>query len=49
MIHATKDLNVTLTDTRRLLRPGGKLLLFEICNPNILRGGFALIFYLVGG
>ena len=41
VIHATKDLNVTLTNTRRLLRPGGKLLLFEICNPDILRGGFA--------
>ncbi|KAF2676018.1 hypothetical protein K458DRAFT_447715 [Lentithecium fluviatile CBS 122367] len=41
VIHATKDLNVTLMNTRKLLKPGGKLLLFEICNPDILRGGFA--------
>ncbi|KAF1828904.1 reducing type I polyketide synthase [Decorospora gaudefroyi] len=41
VMHATKDLNVTLSNTRRLLKPGGKLLLLEICNPDILRAGFA--------
>ncbi len=41
VIHATKNLDVTLANTRKLLRPGGKLVLFEMTNPYVLRPGFS--------
>ena len=41
VLHATKDLNVTLQNTRKLLKPGGHLILFEATNPSIIRTGFA--------
>lgn len=40
VIHATKNLDVTLANTRKLLRPGGKFLLFEMSNPHVIRTGF---------
>jgi NADPH:quinone reductase-like Zn-dependent oxidoreductase/ubiquinone/menaquinone biosynthesis C-methylase UbiE len=47
VIHATKNLNCTLKNIRKLLKPGGKLMLFEITNPDIIRSGF--IFGLLPG
>ncbi|KAF8241412.1 hypothetical protein K440DRAFT_656775 [Wilcoxina mikolae CBS 423.85] len=41
VIHATKDLDVTLQNARKLLKPGGKLILYEMINPAVLRTGFA--------
>ncbi|KAI1820011.1 BcPKS1, polyketide synthase [Xylaria intraflava] len=41
VLHATRDLATTIRNVRRLLRPGGKLVLLEITEPNILRNGFA--------
>lgn len=41
VLQATKDLSLTLQNTRKLLKPGGKLILLEVCNPEILRTGFA--------
>ena len=32
VLHATADINVTLENTRKLLKPGGKLILLELCN-----------------
>ncbi|TAQ90890.1 hypothetical protein B7494_g783 [Chlorociboria aeruginascens] len=40
VLHATKDLDITLQNIRKLLKPGGKLVLFEITQPNKLRAGF---------
>ncbi|KAI4248190.1 MAG: hypothetical protein LQ352_005995, partial [Teloschistes flavicans] len=40
VLHATKDLQVTLSHTRKLLKPGGKLVLYEMTNPDVLRPGF---------
>ncbi|KAL8704317.1 MAG: hypothetical protein Q9201_002503 [Fulgogasparrea decipioides] len=40
VLHATKNLQVTLSNTRKLLKPGGKLLLYEMTNPHVLRPGF---------
>ena len=40
VIHATRNLDVTLANTRKLLRPGGKFILFEMSNPYVIRTGF---------
>ncbi|GLB22767.1 type I Iterative Polyketide synthase (PKS) [Aspergillus tubingensis] len=47
VIHATKDLAVSLRNVRKLLKEGGKLLLFEITNFHPLRVN--LIFGLLDG
>ncbi|KAJ2999173.1 hypothetical protein NUW58_g87 [Xylaria curta] len=36
VLHATKNIEVTLRNTRQLLKPGGKLLLYECTNPTAL-------------
>lgn len=36
VLHATKNMEITLRNTRRLLKPGGKLLLYEFTNPTAL-------------
>ncbi|MCJ1384592.1 hypothetical protein MMC17_007710 [Xylographa soralifera] len=41
VIHATRDLEVTLRNLRKLLKAGGKLVLIEVVRPKILRAGFA--------
>lgn len=41
VLHATPDLVATIRNTRKLLKPGGKLVLLEIVRPDILRNGFA--------
>ncbi|KAK1724875.1 beta-ketoacyl synthase domain-containing protein [Colletotrichum acutatum] len=40
VLHATKKIDDTLVNARKLLKPGGKLLLFEITNTEILLGSF---------
>ncbi|KAF7563913.1 hypothetical protein G7046_g192 [Stylonectria norvegica] len=40
VLHATKNINVSLSNARALLKPGGKLLLFEITNPAVLLSTF---------
>ncbi|KZL64051.1 polyketide synthase [Colletotrichum incanum] len=40
VLHATKNIDETLRNARKLLKPGGKLLLFEITNTEILLGSF---------
>ncbi|KAI9842656.1 MAG: Type I Iterative PKS [Sclerophora amabilis] len=40
VLHATKDLDVTLRNVRALLKPGGKLALFEVTE-DVTRAGFA--------
>ena len=40
VLHATVDLNKTLQNTRSLLKPGGKLVLFESSNPEATRVSF---------
>jgi hybrid polyketide synthase/nonribosomal peptide synthetase ACE1 len=40
VVHATKNLEATLTNLRRLVRPGGYLLLLEITDNDPLRFGF---------
>ena len=47
VLHATKDLENTVRNTRRLLKPGGKLIFMEPTVPNITRTGF--IFGLLPG
>ncbi|GKZ33434.1 hypothetical protein AbraIFM66950_003331 [Aspergillus brasiliensis] len=42
VLHATKDLQATLQRARDLLRPGGKLILFEITAPALGRSGFIM-------
>ncbi|KAL8726146.1 MAG: hypothetical protein Q9166_006903 [cf. Caloplaca sp. 2 TL-2023] len=37
VLHATTNIDTTLSNTRKLLKPGGKLLLFEPCNLNCSR------------
>lgn len=41
VLHATRDLAATVANVRGLLRPGGKLVLLEITEPDLLRNGFA--------
>ena len=41
VLHATKSLETTLQNARRLLKPGGKLIFMEMTVPNITRTGFA--------
>ncbi|GAP87706.2 putative polyketide synthase [Rosellinia necatrix] len=36
VLHATQSIEVTLRNTRQLLKPGGKLLLYECTNPTAL-------------
>jgi len=36
VLHATQNIEITLKNTRKLLRPGGKLLLYECTNPTSL-------------
>src|SRR4051794_25536480 len=40
VLHATKDLNRTLTNARRLLKPGGQLIILEVSNNDVCRVGF---------
>ncbi|TLD29138.1 hypothetical protein PspLS_03477 [Pyricularia sp. CBS 133598] len=40
VLHATKSMERTLTHVRKLLKPGGKLIVFELTNPAVLLGGF---------
>lgn len=40
VLHATHDLHVTLSNIRKLLRPGGKLILKELATPGRLLTGF---------
>lgn len=42
VLHATKDLNRTLTNTRRLLKPGGQLIILEVSNNDVCRVGFLM-------
>ena len=39
VIPATKNLNITFGNTRKLLRPGGRLILFEMSNSYVFRTG----------
>ncbi|KAI4225140.1 MAG: hypothetical protein L6R40_008390 [Gallowayella cf. fulva] len=41
VLHATDDLDQSLRNIRKLLKPGGKLLLFETTRPEALHIGFA--------
>ncbi|KAK3324470.1 fatty acid synthase S-acetyltransferase [Cercophora scortea] len=41
VLHATASLDVTLRNARKLLKPNGKILLFEVCNPDAIRSGLA--------
>ncbi|KAL8732943.1 MAG: hypothetical protein Q9181_003765 [Wetmoreana brouardii] len=47
VFHATKDLSITIQNARKLLRPGGKLILMELTMPHDIRTGF--IFGLLPG
>lgn len=40
VLHATKDLQTTLTNVRRLLKPSGKLILVEMTTPRNMETGF---------
>lgn len=40
-LHVTRNLEVTLTALRRLLRPGGQLILHEVTRPENIEVGFA--------
>ena len=40
VLHATKDINVTMQHVRKLLKPGGKLMMYEPTQPDVLRTGF---------
>lgn len=42
VLHATRNLRETLTNARKLLKPGGYLALLEGANPNLLRLSFTL-------
>lgn len=41
VLHATSDLAATIRNTRRLLKPQGKLIILEITEPSKFRTGFA--------
>lgn len=40
VLHATKDINITMQHVRSLLKPGGKLMIYEPTRPDILRTAF---------
>lgn len=40
VLHATKDIDTTMKHVRQLLRPGGKLMMYEPTRPEIPRTGF---------
>ena len=40
VLHATKKIDVSLSNARKLLKPGGKLLLYEITNTDIILSSF---------
>lgn len=40
ILHATKDINVTMQNVRKLLKQGGKLVMYEPTQPDSLRTGF---------
>ena len=40
VFHATKDLSATLQRARKMLKPGGKLILMELTAPDNIRTGF---------
>ena len=40
VLHATKSIDVTLQNCRRLLKPGGKLMLYELTGTTKIRTGF---------
>ncbi|EEP78969.1 hypothetical protein UREG_03815 [Uncinocarpus reesii 1704] len=42
VLHATRSLERTLENTRRLLRPGGYLMMLEITSNDVIRVGFAM-------
>lgn len=42
VLHATKGLNRTLTNARRLLKPGGQLIILEVSNDDVCRVGFLM-------
>ncbi|PGH23621.1 hypothetical protein AJ80_02402 [Polytolypa hystricis UAMH7299] len=42
VLHATKDLNHTMTNVRKLLKPGGLLLLFEVTSNDTMRTSFTM-------
>lgn len=42
VLHATTSLQKTMENTRRLLKPGGYLILLEITNNDVIRTGFAM-------
>ncbi|KXH56087.1 polyketide synthase/peptide synthetase [Colletotrichum salicis] len=42
VLHATTDLKRTLNNTRRLLKPGGYLIIQEVCNNEPIRTGFMM-------
>ncbi|RYO96929.1 hypothetical protein DL766_001217 [Monosporascus sp. MC13-8B] len=42
VLHATTNLKRTLTNTRRLLKPGGYLIIQEVCNNEPSRTGFMM-------
>lgn len=42
VLHATKGLNRTLTNARRLLKPGGQLIILEVSNNDVCRVGFLM-------
>lgn len=41
VLHATEDLDVTIRHVKSLLKPGGKLALFELTNPEVIKTNFA--------
>ncbi|KAJ5815771.1 hypothetical protein N7474_007548 [Penicillium riverlandense] len=41
-LHATKQLEAALSNVRRLLKPGGYLLLLELTNPDVMHFGLVL-------
>lgn len=41
VLHATENLEVTLRNARRLLKPGGKIALFELTQPEQMKTNFA--------
>ncbi|OJJ38044.1 hypothetical protein ASPWEDRAFT_106140 [Aspergillus wentii DTO 134E9] len=40
VFHATSDLKATLSHARKLLKPGGKLVLYELTMPEVIRTAF---------